>query len=264
MVEPVVLRLGFVNAYLLRGDALVLVDCGYPGSAAAVVAAVRDAGEDPARLSLVIATHGHHDHYGAAADLRRMTGAPIACSDRDAAELEAGENRFLEPAGAGGFVASLFASRFPAGRRPPWAVEPDVLFSGPADLSRWGVDASVVPCAGHIPGSLAVVPSASAALAWSAPEARGGVPLRLAWAIAGDLAMGRLASPRRPRLPFFVQDPLALAASLRAFSRTDRVHLGHGGPVRGADLEAIALAAEREAAQRGRRAASSRTEGSLR
>ncbi len=257
MVDVVPIRLGFVNAYLLKGERPVLVDAGYSGMEERILDAVLAAGEEPSRLSLIVITHAHTDHYGSAAALRRITGALVACGDRAAADLKGGVDRHLAPAGPAGFVARSLLALAPR-PRPAAGLEPDLLFSGPADLTRWGVDASIVPTPGHTPGSISVVPLAAAA-AW--PEAPGGAaaaPEDLPWAIVGDLVFGKFTAPRSPRLPFFAADAAALASNLRVFVRTETVYPGHGGPLRGPDLGEIARAADRLAERRNRSSAAGR------
>jgi glyoxylase-like metal-dependent hydrolase (beta-lactamase superfamily II) len=238
MVDVVPLRLGAVNAFLLRGDRPVLVDSGYPGHARAVLAALADNGVAPRELSLIIITHGHHDHFGSAAALRALTGAPIACGQRDAAEIQSGQDRYLTPVDWLGRAAA----RLP--RRPSReaAVEPELMFDGPASLSRWGVDAAVLPAPGHTPGSLAVVPGAAWAERWSAP---GRGEAAWPWAVVGDLAIGRQTFAPRGRPPIYAYDRSELAASCRAFAGAELVFAGHGRPLSGGDLLRLAAGLER-------------------
>src|SRR5690242_13285238 len=73
-------HVGSVNAWLLRGDPLTLVDTG-PRSELALDALERGlrlrglAIED---VELVIGTHHHHDHVGLAATIKQRSGARIA------------------------------------------------------------------------------------------------------------------------------------------------------------------------------------------
>ncbi len=247
MTTIVPLKLGFVNAFLIRGRTLALVDSGYPGMEGAILQAIRNAGEDPASLALIVATHGHADHYGSAAALRKITKAPIACGDLDAGEIELGENRHLDPVGRSGRFARFFF-RFAGGRYRSSATAPDILFSGPASMERWGLDVSVVPVPGHTPGSIAVLPGASTAERWGELQ-KGGLG-RLPWAIAGDLLSGRFLAPREVRLPLFAWDLRSMASSLRSLALAETVYVGHGGPLRGEALTALADRAEREAAIR--------------
>ncbi len=71
---------GSVNAWLLRGDPVTVVDTG-PRSEQALDALERGLGLRGLRLEdieLVIGTHHHHDHVGLAATIKRRSGARIA------------------------------------------------------------------------------------------------------------------------------------------------------------------------------------------
>src|SRR5437660_2252306 len=73
-------HVGSVNAWLLRGDPLTLVDTGPRSDVAldALTHGLRERGVALADIELVIGTHHHHDHVGLAATIRRASGAPIA------------------------------------------------------------------------------------------------------------------------------------------------------------------------------------------
>src|SRR6516162_1316570 len=70
------LKMGMVNAYLLEtDDGLLLVHAGWPNKTEAIFKAVRESGHDPADIRHLGLTHGHIDHAGSAAEVRRRTGA---------------------------------------------------------------------------------------------------------------------------------------------------------------------------------------------
>ena len=62
---------------LLERDQVTLIDSGAPGSAPLILRQLRDLGCEPSAVTRVILTHYHIDHRGAAADLRRATGAEV-------------------------------------------------------------------------------------------------------------------------------------------------------------------------------------------
>jgi glyoxylase-like metal-dependent hydrolase (beta-lactamase superfamily II) len=79
-------HVGTVNAWLLRGDPLTLVDTG-PRSDAALAALERGLQQRGLRVEhveLVIGTHHHHDHVGLAATIQRRSGARLAIASRAA------------------------------------------------------------------------------------------------------------------------------------------------------------------------------------
>jgi glyoxylase-like metal-dependent hydrolase (beta-lactamase superfamily II) len=73
-------HVGSVNAWLLRGDPVTLVDTG-PRSEQALAALERGLGLRGLRvedIELVIGTHHHHDHVGLAATIKQRSGGRIA------------------------------------------------------------------------------------------------------------------------------------------------------------------------------------------
>lgn len=75
-----------VNAWLLEGEPLTLVDAG-PADPAALAALERALGARALRLEdleLILATHHHVDHVGLAPAIRERSGAPIALLGRAA------------------------------------------------------------------------------------------------------------------------------------------------------------------------------------
>src|SRR5436190_8322106 len=76
-------HVGSVNAWLLRGDRLTLVDAG-PRNDEALAALERGLREHGVRLEdieLVIGTHHHLDHVGLIATVQRRSGADVAVLD---------------------------------------------------------------------------------------------------------------------------------------------------------------------------------------
>lgn len=65
-------------ALLVDGDALILVDTGYPGQLANVCAAVEAAGVAFGRIQRVILTHHDIDHIGGLASLRAALPHPLS------------------------------------------------------------------------------------------------------------------------------------------------------------------------------------------
>src|SRR5215211_6805285 len=88
-------HVGSVNAWLLRGDPLTLIDTGPrdDGALAALEDGLRGQEVRLEDVELVLATHHHLDHVGLAATIRRRSGAVVAVLDRvaDYAERYAAE-----------------------------------------------------------------------------------------------------------------------------------------------------------------------------
>lgn len=146
------LRLGQVNAHLIddQNDGLTLIDTGYPGSAGAILGAIRDLGRSPDDLRQIIVTHCHEDHAGSLAELQRLTPARCYMHPIDAAMTR--EGRSLRPLQRGpGFLNGLIF-RLLIGRAK--------LSIEPARVDQEIVDGEVLPIAGglrviHTPGHCA-------------------------------------------------------------------------------------------------------------
>lgn len=76
---PTPFRVGPVNAYLIEGDPLTLVDTGpnWSTSMAALEEGVRTLGYPLSSIDQVVLTHQHFDHVGLAAQLRELCGAKV-------------------------------------------------------------------------------------------------------------------------------------------------------------------------------------------
>jgi glyoxylase-like metal-dependent hydrolase (beta-lactamase superfamily II) len=209
------LSLGMVHAFLLRGERPILVDAGLPGSEERLEEALRRHGVSLDELSLIVLTHAHSDHAGAAAALRERSGAPLAAGAGDAADLAAGANAPLTPTGAMGRLMGRAAGE--QLRFPP--AVPDILAEDGFSLEPYGVDGRLLALPGHTPGSLA------------AHLADG----RL---LAGDLITGSFLLANRPSYPYFAADLAALRRSLRRVLTLAPTTLypAHGRPCNGASL----------------------------
>jgi glyoxylase-like metal-dependent hydrolase (beta-lactamase superfamily II) len=79
-------HVGSVNAWLLRGDPVTLIDTGPRDdrALAALEAGLRRYGLRVEDVELLLATHHHLDHVGLAATIQRRSGATVAVLDRTA------------------------------------------------------------------------------------------------------------------------------------------------------------------------------------
>jgi glyoxylase-like metal-dependent hydrolase (beta-lactamase superfamily II) len=78
----------FVYSYLICGETITLIDTGTSGSELQIFNAIRSIGRDPSEIALIILTHSHPDHIGAARAIRQATGCTVAAHPAERAWIE--------------------------------------------------------------------------------------------------------------------------------------------------------------------------------
>ena len=206
------------NCYVLRGDSgTVLIDPGPPGGAETVISGLTAVSVQPEDVRLILVTHGHLDHYGAAAEVRGWCGAPVAAF-RSAPTFSQDRRNALPPAQTlrGSLVRGVYLLLSPMARFVP--LEAGLLLDDGADLSPYGVDARAVLVPGHSPGSIAVI----------TPEGD---------AFVGDLFVNYTV----PSQPIYLSDREAWQRSYERVQalKPRMVYVGHGDPFPGEKLDHI-------------------------
>lgn len=196
------------NAYLVgSGRKKVLIDTGSDFAYPRLRKQLAKHGVAPGDIALVLLTHAHPDHAGAAARLKRDFGAPVAVHAAEAEWLRTGTTELYQPCGLfGHFLNRVIPRRFEA-------CEVDRVLNGDEvlDLDPGIGGLHVLHTPGHTPGHLCV-------------ECEGGD------LFAGDLMRGGMLRRDVVAGPFFVQDRRQLDASVRAIKarRPACLHFGHG------------------------------------
>ena len=204
------LRLRLSNVHLVAGPQTVLIDTGSPGEEARILRWIAGLGLPKPRT--IILTHAHADHAGSAAALRRLTGARLCLAPGDWDMARSGRNGRLRPVRLSAYPLTVMVPD----RFEPFT--PDLPLDGSVPLADLGLDATLLPTAGHTPGSVSLI-------------------LPGGDAIAGDILMGGYLGghlrPHHPRAHYFADDPGQNAQSLaRLLShRPHTLHIGHGGPL---------------------------------
>ncbi|MFB6552997.1 MBL fold metallo-hydrolase [Streptomyces sp. NPDC056405] len=229
---------GNTNWVLLTdGDAVTLVDTGYPGDRRLLLGSLAAVGSAPEAVEAVLITHAHNDHLGSAEYLRAAHGTPVLLHE---AEVPHVRGDFLQQVSVRAVLRNAW--------RPgvlPWAVH--VLRSGGTEQhpvaapEPFPTDGALdlpgrpVPvhtpghtdghCAYHLPGAGAVISGD---------------------ALVSGHATSRIAGPQL--LPgMFHHDRARTAASLDVLAGLDGDVLlpGHGPVHRGSVKEAARQARER-------------------
>ncbi|HKB58364.1 MAG TPA: MBL fold metallo-hydrolase [Lacunisphaera sp.] len=211
------------NCYLLMGDRPMLVDTGAPGDLKRILAALQANGVEPRQLALILLTHGHSDHAGCAAELKRRSGAQIALHAGDAALARSGQNGVLAAQDLIGRIVRPFVNeQFEA-------FEPDLLFRDGFSLEPHGVRGRVLATPGHTFGSASVV-------------------LASGEAVIGDVLRGSMVWPNKASLHFFCNDPETNTRSIVRLAREGllRCHPGNFGSFPGSELHHFRVTASGE------------------
>lgn len=208
---------GHCVVHLIETEAGVyLVDAGSPGKERKILKQMYLLGREDLRLIFI--THAHFDHYGCAAALRRLTGAPIAIHESDSKIMAKGETPLGTVRGRGKIAQVLLpiAEKF----LQPEPTQADILFNEGYGFMDVGLEASAVHLPGHTPGS-------------------SGLLVEGRMAFVGDL----LSTTGRPHVQrYYATDWSQVAESLDRLKALDPewVYTGHGTlPLSGDGLQRL-------------------------
>jgi glyoxylase-like metal-dependent hydrolase (beta-lactamase superfamily II) len=207
------LSLGYVNCYLIREEGTILVDAGASNHARAILRKLDALSVKPDDISLILLTHGHADHTGSAAELQRLTGAPVATHPRDTEWVESGESAMPRGVGVWGkALAAMLRVIAPAMSASPAPVDLALGDEG-LSLEPYGIQGTVLHTPGHSPGSVSLL-------------------LDSGQAFVGDLVMNGLPMRFGPGLPLFADDVETLRKSVRLLldRGAKRIYPAHGRP----------------------------------
>jgi hydroxyacylglutathione hydrolase len=208
-VIPVRSRL--VNSFIVQGQSTILIDTGAPGFEGRILDRLEEKGIKWADVSLIIITHGHHDHFGSAAAMKEKTDAPVAIHRADAETLKTGVNPPLHPIGAKGAImmglsrmVKMLATK---------TLEADILIDGEMDLAKYGISGRIVPTPGHTEGSVSVFLDGGCVL-------------------VGDLIFGGFIRRKAPDFPPLGYDRQVILDSVKKVLDLNPkiIYAGHGGP----------------------------------
>ncbi|HEX2955383.1 MAG TPA: MBL fold metallo-hydrolase [Chitinispirillaceae bacterium] len=148
------IKAGTSNMYLISSpEGMILIDAGWPGFEQRVVRLLNRLHRTDLRL--IIITHGHFDHYGSAAAIRRLTGAVIAIHKLDEPFMAKG----ITPLGKKHGMGKLSSLLLPFGEfflRPEPAFA-NIVFNESFNLIPYGLNGYVLHTPGHTYGSCTVL-----------------------------------------------------------------------------------------------------------
>jgi glyoxylase-like metal-dependent hydrolase (beta-lactamase superfamily II) len=154
MVHVYRINAGTSNIFLLTSKkGMILIDAGWPGFEDRVVRLLHQLHRTDLRL--IIITHGHFDHYGSAAAIRRLTGAVIAIHKLDESFMAFGKTPLGHKHGMGILAGTLLPiGEFFMQIEPTFA---NIVFNESFSLSPYGIDGYVQHTPGHTYGSCSVI-----------------------------------------------------------------------------------------------------------
>ncbi|MEV6959962.1 MBL fold metallo-hydrolase [Streptomyces sp. NPDC051207] len=219
---------------LTDGDAVTLVDTGYPRDRELLLASLAAVGASPEAVTAVLVTHAHNDHLGSAEYLAARYGTPVLLHD---AEVPHARREFLHQVSAGQVLRHSW--------RPgvlPWALRAlrsggtaHIPVAAPRPLPSTGaLDLPGRPVPVHTPGHT------GGHCAFHLPGA--GV------LISGDALVSghptsRIAGPQLlPGMFHHERDRAAASLDVLAGLDADLLLPGHGPALRGPVREAARLA----------------------
>ena len=224
------ISLGWSTVHVIHAPRTVLIDAGSKDDLAALEAGLQRAGVAWTDIAAVVITHGHADHAGLAAEIRRRSGALLILGRGDLPMVAVGRHDEFQ---ASDFTARMLR-RFASDPNYE-AFVPDILVDDELDLGRFGIAGTVRQAPGHTPGSLVI-------------------ELRDGRAFIGDLVvggwlMGQLWPSRATEHPFQADRARNLARIRELLDRPLHTFFtGHGGPVARQSLVELMLRAPAGAA----------------
>jgi len=212
-------RLGINRCYVIKADGCIMVDTGPSISESAIENWLRTIPIDPQEIQLIVLTHGHADHVGAASRVKKITGAKIAVHKYDKDMFENGDvvwpsavtnwgrlmRAMLKP------LSSLF--RFQGGKVDV------VLGNEGLALADYGIPGRVIHTPGHTPGSVSVL-------------------LETGDAFVGCMTHNSLPFRIGPGLPIFAEDLPKLRESWESILEqgAETIYPAHGDPFDSGDI----------------------------
>ncbi len=130
------------SSYLVTSGPSVLIDCGTPAGFPFLIKKLTEVGYPVESLGLILGTHCHYDHIGAASQIKGQTNAPFRLHTED---VSAAEQRDTDRTCA----RFLYEAAFPP-------VKVDHQLGEETKLVMGEVEFTLVHTPGHTPGSLSV------------------------------------------------------------------------------------------------------------
>ncbi len=208
------ISLGISNSYVIRDQSVILIDCGDTNKTKAFVKGIENISLKPEEIALIVITHGHFDHIGTAAHIKRLTGAKLAMHRQEKKFLEKGLMSLPPGFNLWGTVIvgmmKIFMMPF---RTLPTTNIDIVLDNNDFPLADYGIPGKIIHTPGHSARSVSML-------------------LDTGDAFVGDLAMNEFPFRFSPGFPVFGNnyDVMIASWSLLLEKGAKVVYPGHGEP----------------------------------
>ena len=145
---------GRSNCYLLAGTDLTLIDTGMPDDADKIKAAIIAIGLKPEKIGHILITHGHLDHTGSLAEIKKISNAKVIAGVKDSSYIQGLHKTWtMRREGFGGKIFKtilFFMETFVFNYQP---AQVDMPCQGGETIDCFG-GIQVIATPGHSPGSL--------------------------------------------------------------------------------------------------------------
>ena len=210
-IHPI--QMGIARGYIIKDKGVIMIGDGASKKIKKFEKGLEKAAIKPEEIQLIILTHGHFDHAGAAKELKEITGAKIVMHHLDKDILEKGLKTM--PSGLthwGCFLHHFLKMFFVPFVKFPAAKVDVILGDEGMSLAEYGIQGKILHTPGHTSGSISVV-------------------LESGDAFVGCLAMNALPLSTHPSLPIFGDDVQTLKESWKLVLEqgAKKIHPGHGG-----------------------------------
>lgn len=186
--------LGFVKAFLIKGEKYILIDTGVPKSFEKIKSYMTDNGINPKDISLVIITHNHLDHTGSISKVKELTGAPVLIHKSEDMYLSKG---VTTPVQSRNLLAKLIMKIMKNPEIEPFKADIIIEDDDSFDLEPYGASGKIICTPGHTDGSISVI-------------------LDNGHAVVGDLFSAKKAKQgTKVNYPFIYSDLDAIKVSMR-------------------------------------------------